>query len=101
MAKIINYATAVYPQTELIQRMLCSELACAPSCGRASGFKQFSSTDAITSREIRGISKYINYELSNTQNIVEILSKLIGITYTLNEKAIAKYKSGQVYHITL
>ena len=103
MAKIINYANTAYPQTEMIQRMLCSELECAPSCGQASGFKQFAKTDAITSRERRLLSKYIghDYDLSNLKNIVEILSNLIGITYTLDEKAISKYKPEHVRHIKL
>ena len=107
MAKIINYANTVYPQTEMIQHMLCSELACSPSCGSASGFKQFSKTDTISTRERRLLSKYIDYDVSNSpsglnvKNIVEILSKLIGITYTIDEKTIAKYKPEQVCHIKL
>lgn len=107
MAKIMNYANTIYPQTEMIQHLLCSELDCAPSCGSASGFKQFAKTDAISTRERRLLSKYIDYDVSkapsglNLENIVEILSKLIGITYTLDEKAIAKYKPEQVCHIKL
>jgi hypothetical protein len=103
MAKIINYANTIYPQTEMIQHVLCSELDCAPSCGRASGFKQFVKTDAISSSERRLLSKYIghDYDVSNVKNIVEILSKLIGITYTLDERTIAKYKPEQVHHIKL
>lgn len=104
MAKIINYTNSIYPQTEMIQRMLCSELACAPSCGRASGFKQISKIDdVISNRERRLLSKYMgrDYDMSTIQHIVEILSKLIGITYTLDDKTIAKYKPEHVCFIKL
>jgi len=101
MAKIINYSNTLYPQTEMIQRMLCSDLSCSPSCGSSSGFKQFTKTDTISTRERRLLSKYINYDISTTQNIVELLAKLIGITYTIDNHAISKYNPDHVCHITL
>ncbi len=103
MAKISNYANTIFPQTDMIQRMLCSESTCAPSCGSASGFKQFSKTDTISARERRLLSKYIghDYDISNTNDVVDLLSKLLGITYTMDEKTMAKYKPEHVYLITL
>ena len=103
MAKISNYKNTIFPQTDMIQRMLCSESACAPSCGSGSGFKQFSKTDTISARERRLLSKYIGneYNVSNTNDVVELLSKLIGITYTMDDKTISKYKPEHVYLITL
>jgi hypothetical protein len=103
MTKITNYANTIFPQTEMIQRMLCSESACAPSCGSASGFKQFTKTNTISARERRMLSKYIGheYDISNANDVVDLLSKLLGITYTMDEKTIAKYKPEQVCLITL
>lgn len=103
MTKITNYANTVFPQTEMIQRMLCSESACAPSCGSASGFRQFTKIDTISARERRLLSKYIghDYDILNTNDVVDLLSKLLGITYTMDEKTIAKYKPEQVCLITL
>ena len=103
MAKISNYKNTIFPQTDMIQRMLCSESACAPSCGSGSGFKQFSKTDTISARERRLLSKYIGneYNVSNTNDVVELLSKLLGITYTMDDKTISKYKPEQVCLITL
>lgn len=106
MAKITNYKNTIFPQTDMIQRMLCSESACAPSCGSASGFKQFTKTDAISMRERRLLSKYINYDMNtlpviNIENVVEILAKLIGITYIIDKKTMDKYKPEHVCMITL
>jgi hypothetical protein len=103
MSKIVNYKNTIFPQTDIIQSMLCSESACAPSCGSTSGFKQFSKTDTISVRERRLLSKYIghDYDISNIHDILELLAKLIGITYSMDEKTIAKYKPEHVCLITL
>ena len=105
VAKIINYANTIYPQSDIIHRILCTETTCAPACGETSGFHLFKKQDSISinTKETRLLSSYINHSLHRVSlyDIVENLSKLIGITYQLDKIILAKYKPENIQHIYL